>query len=393
MPSTSRDDLIKYIAEGRGNEQQLGLAQLILEYSEIKQLRKTYLASLVNRERIYPTILPTQASGRWSYIDPPLSNFPKKCINPSCPKGFHGRTANCWSLVDCIVPDKDTFWIEHDLDAVEHRIYCLILGWLQRLQQLKEGVDIHTPVTCDLFNLAYPSSLLDPHKSAEDELWRVQNSWQGKDDSRRTISKNFTYGGQYFYVRLTRSNEKTRKPYRIYQGLWYNPSFVYTIPNIQSFRVLNQEGMEVIPNYEQLAIRFVESTLEIQKRKAAAMEQCRVDKFSRTLYGNKRYAWFSNQDAAKKLFNHRIQGTVASYIDESVILLQKEFPDSYLVHNKHDSLKWAFRYATSISSHRLEEEQQVLNRVKELAQRTLIVGEYSIPITATFKIVRSKEND
>src|SRR5258708_4246703 len=153
MPSTARDDIRDYITKGKGTEVQRRLAELRLEYSDIGTLRQTVLSSLIDAERLYPTILPTQASGRWSYINPNLSGFPKKCINPSCPKGHHEKTSECWSARDCIIPDPGTFWIEHDLDAVEHRIYALILKWDERLNDLRNGVDIHTPVTCSLFNL------------------------------------------------------------------------------------------------------------------------------------------------------------------------------------------------------------------------------------------------
>lgn len=389
MPGVSRDEVKNYLAKGQGDATQRRLAELRLEYSEIGKILDTYLASLDGKERIYPTILPTQASGRWSYIDPPLSSFPKKCLNPRCPQVQHEKTELCWNSTDCLMPDEGTYWIDHDLNAVEHCIYCLILGWSERLEDLKSGVDIHTPVTCSLFNLPLPSSRNDPHKAVEDAQWRALVGWEGKDDSRRTISKNFTYGGQYFYVRLARAAEKTRLPYKIYKGLWYNPTFVYTIPNIHSFLIKNTLGELIVPEYEKLAINFVQANVEIQKRKAEAMEKCRKDKVSRTLYGGKRHGWFSNQDTAKKLFNHRIQGTVASYINESCLLLQKSFPDSYLVHNKHDSLKWAFRYQ---SSHRQAEEAETLAEVKKLTQRTLVVAEYSIPITATYKIIRREDD-
>jgi hypothetical protein len=390
MPSISRNELKKAIDKGTLNTTQQELAYLRLHYSEISNLQKSILPKLQNRERIYPTILPTQASGRWSYLNPPLSNFPKKCINPDCPKYHHEKTAECWSIRDCILPEENTFWIEHDLDAVEHRIYALILNWKERIEALKSGIDIHTPVTCELFNLPYPQVLLNPHTSVEDTEWRASVKWQGKDDSRRTMSKNFTYGGQYFYVEIVRDGVKTRLPFRIYQNLKYSPGFVYSIPNIQSYKILNPLTGELEPpNYEELAVRFVESNIEIQKAKAVLMEKYRRDKESRTLYGGKRHAWIKSKDAAKELFNHTIQGTVASYINESCILLQKEFPSSYLIHNQHDSLKWAFYYDSITEEGRKLEEQQVLAIYKSLTQRELTVGQNSLMITATFKLVRS----
>jgi len=387
MPSISRDSLTKYISKSDSTIQRQ-IAELRLEYSRIAMIRNTFIASLRTKERIAPTILPTQSSGRWSYINPLLSNFPKKCINPECPKYHHEKTVECWSVRECIVPDPDTYWIEHDLNTVEHIIYCLVLAWRDRLEELRDGRDIHTRVTCNLFNLPYPSSPYDPHTGLEDEEWRLKVKWQGKDDTRRTMSKNFTYGGQYFYVQILKGTYKPRLPNRVYDNLVYNPMFVYSIPNIQSYLIEDSAGTLVPPDYEALAVSFVESNIEIQKRKAVVMEKCRRDKISRTLYGGKRHAYFSNQETAKELFNHIIQGTVASYINESCILLQRKFPNSYIIHNQHDSLKWCFPYESNTDSGRREEEAQVLEEYKKLTQRELRCRNNSAMITATYKITR-----
>src|SRR6266571_3462580 len=112
MPSISRDELLKALHKDNLSEKQKEIANLRLAYSNIHTLRDTVIHSLRYVDRISPTILPTQSSGRWSYIEPSLNNFPKKCINPTCPKGIHEKTSICWSSRDCILPDKGTFWIE-----------------------------------------------------------------------------------------------------------------------------------------------------------------------------------------------------------------------------------------------------------------------------------------
>jgi len=393
MPSVSRDELLKALQKDSLGKKEKDIASLRLEYSNIHTLKDTFLASLRHEDRIHPVILPTQSSGRWSYLNPSVNGFPKKCINPTCPQGVHEKTMECWSTRDCLLPDKNTFWVEHDLDAVEHRVYCLILDWKERLNDLRSGVDIHTPVTCQLFNLPMCNNKSNPHTSTEDIIWRRHIKWHGKDDPRRTISKNVTYGAQYFYVSLERGSKyytlhKVKPPYRTYKGLIYNPTFVYTIPNIESFLIENQEGDKVTPDYINIAIRFIEGNVEIQKRKAEEMERIRRDGIARTLYGGRRLFYFKNQSTAKEGFNFRIQGTVASYINESCILLQKRFKDSYLIQNQHDSLKWAFTYESTTSQGKKEEELQILQEVKDITQRELTYGSNSIPITATFKITR-----
>lgn len=391
--SVSRDELIAFlenVSKGKikATPTQVRLAELRLQYSSLSTIKNSFLPHLTEKERLYPTILPTQKNGRWSYLDPALSNFPKKCINPDCLREHHRKTKECWSLRDCIRPDEGTFWIEHDLDAVEHRIYALMLEWEDRIKALQEGYEIHTPVTCTLFNLPMPQDKFDPHTSEVDEEWRRITKWQGKDDTRRTMSKNFTYGGQYFYVELVHPDIQVRKPYLVYRGLKFNPNFVYSIPNIQTYLIEDVDGNKVPPDYLALAINFVKGNIEIQKRKAEAMAKIRKDKESRTLYGSRRRFFFSNEETAKEGFNGSIQGTVASYINESAILLQKNFTDSYCVHNQHDSLKWAFRYQSTTERGKRIEEDQILEEVKKLCQRELSYGKYTMPITATFSIKR-----
>jgi hypothetical protein len=388
------DDLREYLSRTDITYEQRRLAELRLEYSEIGTIRTAQIKAL-ETPRLYPTILPIQVTGRWTYLRPNYNSFSKRCINPVCPEGQHSKSVDCWSVSDCIRPDTNTFWIEHDLDAVEHRIYCLVLQWRERLEQLRAGEDIHTPVACELFQLPLPTDPYNPHSSEVDKAWRETVGWQGKDDQRRTLGKNMTYGGQFFYVRMARANEQIHRPYRIYQGLWYNPTYVYTIPHIQTFKVLHPETGELkAPDFEEIACRFVESSIEIQKRKAYVQEKCRRDGFSRNLYGAKRRTWrsefYRNQENAKELFNYIVQSTVSSYINESAILIQHEFPESYCIHNKCDSLKWAFPYCSVVN--RAQEEQEVLATVQELSQRTLLMGQYDIPITATFKIIRREDD-
>jgi hypothetical protein len=387
--SVSRDNLNKLLSSGTLTDTQRELIDLKLRLSSVSTLAGTFLPWITDHDRLHPTILPTQKSGRWSYIDPPLSGFPKKCVNPSCPKIQHNPTSECWSMRDCLKPDKGTFWIEHDLDAVEHRIYALYLGWEERISFLVNGYEIHTPVTCQLFNLPLPKDVYDPHTSLIDRAWRVSIKWQGKNDQRRTMSKNFTYGGQYFYVQYVLVGSRTKAPYRIYKRLKYNPNFVYSIPNIYSYLIENDKGEQVTPDYIDLAIKFFESNYEVQGLKANAMEKIRKDKICRNLYGARRIFFNSSVETAKEGFNNVMQSTVASYTNESCILLQKRFPKSYLVQNHHDSLKWAFFYESNTTKGRELEQTQVLDEVKRITQRELSYGNYTMPITATYSVKSS----
>ncbi len=224
MPSIAKDKLKELLTKDTVNAIQKRIIELRLSYSEITTLLNHFLNKLDGLERIHPQVRPTQSTGRYSTTNPPLTNFPKKCINPACPKERHRKMSECWSLRDIITPDEGEFWIDYDADAIEARIYALFLGWKERLEEFNNNLDIHTPVTCALFGLPNPSNFLTCHDDLENEGWRSQVTWQGKDDKRRTMSKNFTYGGQYFYVEVSKRN--IRPPNYKYNDLIYNPHFV-----------------------------------------------------------------------------------------------------------------------------------------------------------------------
>lgn len=367
MPSVRKDDLKKYVnthVESGGTN----LANLRLQYSESSTLLNHFVSKVLAKERIYPRILPTQASGRWSTVDPPLTNFPKKCINPLCPKERHRKTKECWSMRDIIGPDLNTFWIEFDLDAVEARIYALLLGWKERLEEFEKNYDIHTPVTCSLFDLPFPQDKVNPHDNDIDELWRIETKWQGKDDKRRTMSKNFTYGGQYFLVEIMRNGE-----------LKYSPEYVFSIPDIEEYGL---EKKELIS----LAHKFVKATYNIQYKKAEWQARIRKDKIARTLYGARRVFFMSDKSTAKDGFNHVIQGTVVDYMNQTACLIQEEFPDSYVVHNAHDNFKWCFPLDLVKTGKEIN-EYPVMRRFKELVERDLEYNGLSTKITGTFRII------
>src|SRR5215510_5143520 len=102
MPSVNKNTLNALLQKKDVDEVTKRIAQLRLNYSEATTLITHFLNKVIGLERIYPRILPTQLSGRWSTVDPPLTNFPKACINPDCPKERHRKTHQCWSMRDLI---------------------------------------------------------------------------------------------------------------------------------------------------------------------------------------------------------------------------------------------------------------------------------------------------
>jgi len=365
--SVSEASLNKSLSSLKGKEREMTL--LRLEYMGLAQRMNNNIKKM-DCHIIYPQSLPTQASGRWSVTRPALTNFDKECVNKECPVGEHEITNECWSIRDCIKPFPKEFWIKYDHNAIEARIYALILNWTERLKEFENDHDIHTPTCCDLFNLSYPFDKVNPHSSVEDEDWRKEVNWRGKDDGRRTIAKNFTFGSQYFYVQ------------RLSKGrLNYNPAYVLTIPKIE------QNASAVIGIKEETVVRewlvymvdkYVQSTKEIQLRKADFQEKIRKDKKARTLYGMRRVFFTMDKNTAKEGFNHVIQGTVAEYMNESFGLLKKEWPDCRIVHNEHDGAKIAFPYS--------HDKEEVIGRFKEIVERNMEYEGRSVKLTIGSKI-------
>jgi len=84
-----RDTLHRYQSTKAASAIAKELIPLRLEYSLYSKLLSGYINKLVNVNRIYPRHLPTQASFRWSTVDPPITNWPRQCINTTCPATEH----------------------------------------------------------------------------------------------------------------------------------------------------------------------------------------------------------------------------------------------------------------------------------------------------------------
>ena len=352
--SIAKDALRQYIKTNKATPSvAVQLASLRLEYSELSHTLNQYMKKMRDVERIYPRSLPTQASGRWSTIDPPLTNFPKHCISPECPQGWHEKRDTCWSLRDCLRPDEGTWWLDADLDAIEARIFALKVRDTGMIHAVRDGLDIHTATACHLFHLTSPWDLQDPHGSVVDTDWRSHVQWRGKDDSRRGIAKNFRYGTQYCL----------------------KPEAVLSIKDLEQFDLSREEILE-------LAHRYWNLTAAQQTAKFAHMQRIKRDKVARTLYGSRRIFFEGSDDTAKQGFNHEIQGTVVDYMNHVILTIADRWPASYLVHNAHDGIKVAFPADADHTS------EVLVPQVKAVIEGQLCLDDLTVPVTATCKVIR-----
>ena len=354
--SVAKDALRKYVSTNKHDMDkatQVAVANLRLRYQELNQPLTNYIRPMLHAtdDRIYPKMLPTQASGRWSTFDPPLTNFSKKCINPDCPQGWHEKRSECWSVRDCVMPDVGWFWLDPDLDAIEARIYALKVHDDEAIKAFNEGLDIHTPTACYLFKLPFPQDLANPHTSAMDEQWRHTIQWRGKDDLRRGIAKNYRYGMQYALY----------------------PTAVLLLKDLEQFNLSREESLR-------LAYDFWELTAAQQAVKMEHMKRIRRDKVARTLFGARRVFFDNSHDTMKEGFNHEIQGTVVDYVNEKLLTITRQYKGAYVVHNAHDGFKVAFpsdQYDTTVTA----------AQVKEIVEGSLTYEGNTVKVTATMKVI------
>lgn len=335
------------------------LIPLRLDYSLYSKLLTSYINKLVNVDRIYPTHLPTQASFRWSTFNPPITNWPRQCINNTCPAYEHEWTELCWSIRDILLADDDEVMVSWDHDNIEGKIHDLIVDDKEGIEAHRQGYDLHTITCCNIFNMDQPTDLRNPHTSAVDSEWRVKYKWQGKDTKRRVLAKNFNHGSKY------------TKTWR----------FVYKIDGIEKYGISRD-------SLSKLARRYIESKSEAWAHKLKIMDHIRKSRVARTLYGGRRVFFDSSEETGREGFSHMISGTVSDYNNETLILLDQWLGDDVrFLHNAHDGDKIAVKLDRV--THDFPSDLQVESfkkRLREIIERPITYNNKSLIMTAGIKV-------
>lgn len=332
------------------------LAALKVAYSEDSKLLTGYVNNLVGVERIYPRHNPIQASGRWSTIDPPITNWPRACVAPECPRDEHEWTEDCWSVRDILLPDEDEVLISWDHDNIEGKIHDLIVNDQAAIETHQQGYDLHTITCCDIFGYPYPTNLRNPHTAPEDEAWRqsIKGGWQGKDTKQRVLAKNFNHGSKY--------TETWR--------------FVHRIEGIEKYGVSRKD-------LGQLAARYIASKGAAWQRKLKIMEDIRWAREARTLYGFRRVFFDSSKETGREGFSHMISGTVSDYNNETLLRLHEWLGDNVrLMHNAHDGNKIAVK--REVLLHR--KSTIFTETLKGMIERSLTYQGRTLVMTAGIKV-------
>lgn len=362
--SLSRETLRSIAASSTGTKARI--AELGVLYSEESRLLSNYLRKLDGLHTIHPRHLPTQASYRWSTVDPAITNWPRRCINTACAQAEHEWTDACFSVRDIIKAPEGYVLVTWDHDNIEGRIHDLIVNDKEALQAHTEGFDLHTITCCNIFGYRYPENLKDPHTACTcHELtehpfvndlkpicnscaWRSTYNWQGKDTKQRVMAKNFNHGSKY------------TESYK----------FVYKIEGIEKYGITRE-------HLEGLAKAYIASKGQAWQRKLDIMSRIRRERISRTVYGARRLFFTSDAETGRQGFSHMISGTVSHYNNETLIQLEAMLGDNFrLAHNAHDGDK------VFIKSDSLPKKEELL----KVIQRDIEYEGRNITLTAGVKV-------
>jgi DNA polymerase I-like protein with 3'-5' exonuclease and polymerase domains len=243
------------------------------------------LAKLAGVPRVFPEILPTQASGRWSTKKPNLGGF----------------TREFWKLhYKVVLPDDGWWWLGWDWSGIEARIFTAYTGDEEDILWLSHGYDIHT-LTCQKYLFEWP------------EGW-LPSDWQGSKDERRVRAKNFRYGVLQYGA---------------------GPGAILGMPGIEKLGL----DREVLLDR---ARRFLRARPKAVAWKERTWQQAIDQKVTRTFMGRRREL-FGEPDARKKQgLVHTMSGSVADMMDWCLIEIDRLIPQCHLILNKHDGALLAF---------------------------------------------------
>ena len=359
--SIDEDTLIALKKKGVSNT----LLDCRLEYAEASTLLNNFIAPLTKQYKVFPQFLPTQASGRWSTTNPPITNFPKECCNPQHePLGKHRPQKGCYTPRDVVVPDPGTYWIHFDWDAIEAKLVAAFSHDKADLEAFSKGYDIHTITACKMWGIPLPPILTKAcHTLPECEEWRGLwvPVWEGGDDRRRTIGKIARYGCNYG------PNE-------------------YAILNAKGLDELNLSHEEAL----QAGRMYLDSKPNLREWKFRTWARVLKDRQARTAIGRPRRLFVAEKDVemwirrkmppevAREGLNHEVQGTVADAMNLTIIKIVERWPQAGLCQQLHDGLVMSF-----------PNNVKVWPEIREICEPTHKINGYPIKFTGEFERILS----
>ena len=293
-------------------------------------------------ERVFPNIaLHSQASGRHSTTNPPLTTLPD-------------------DLSDLILPELGYIEWGYDWDQIELRIIAAEANDDPLLKAFDSQHDIHTLNACDIFGLPYPPDLVDPNRTnwvAGEALgsWQQDARWKGKKDLRRRFAKVFVY--------------------RLLYGA--KPETCADIPGVVVLG-LDQRGLvRASENWlnRHPAVRAYQRKLAEQASKTGQVY---------SFMGRRRTLQETGDEAARQAMNHPMQGGCTDVYEEVLYEIDRAFyPSLRFRWGAHDSQLW------DMPLDRFEQDRldgwPLLNRAAAIVQQERVVNGRSTRFPATFR--------
>lgn len=329
-----------------------------LRYTEVEGVAR-YVRMMRGVQRVYPNMLPTQASGRWSTTGPPLVNFPPDCINPECSQSGTEHayaTSECWSARDVVAPDQAWWWLHYDLDSIEAKWAAADAGDQDDLDAFRLGHDVHTIRTCRALRHPLPPTLTKQlHTDPSCEAWRQSWSppWSGGEDRRRHVFKTVGYASQFC---------------------------------ISPKGVLQAKGVDKLGLTPTEIVRFTAQYLRskptLMNRKRQVWDECAKTGVSYSWYGRRRRLYGDWSTRAKEGWSHRISATVTDYQNQVLIWATNRWPECHLVLNSHDGLVFAFPAVL--------DPQTVYTELKPVVEKSVTSPTgHTVNVTATWEVITS----
>jgi len=288
----------------------LPLVRARLAYAEAQQTLSHYLEKLQS-PRIYPQMLPTQVSGRWSTTHPPVANLAKEYK--------YGPKA-------VVHPDKGEKWLLFDLDAIEAKIIAAYCRDQEDLEAFAKDHDLHTLTAMRALKLPLPPILTKALSTdPEAEFWRKVVDWKGPKDPRRDLFKTVRYSLQYSWAHHYLDS---------YKGV------------LQAKIEFDKVTGKPVFTRDELATAgkaFVLAKLPTWGVwKPKVWNECIVTGRSRTALGRLRYLLGKKEDKAKEGLNHKVQGTVSDMMNLILKDILIAYPQACLKWNEHDGATIGF---------------------------------------------------
>jgi len=292
-------------------------------------------------ERVYPSLLPTQASGRWSVSDPPM-------ITISHPE--YGVKLQS----ELTLPDYGQVWICFDLDAIEAKMVAAESDDYADLEAFNNGYDIHTITSCNMLGDSLPTNLVNPHTSTEDTAWRAARNWQGKDDKRRGLAKVrycVLYG----------------RDHRAAEDSAYAAEYVKQ----------GGDRKELV----EAARLFLKSKPNLVACKKKWWNTYGRSNEARTFLGRRRRLFGDEWSRQKEGWNHRIQGGVTDMINIAIIEIFTKHPYWWLIYPSHDAAKISLPL-----SEFAQRPEQIVRDCKMAVEKMWTINNHTIKSTASWYV-------